>query len=142
MSIICERKRNVRLSYVELAIVLIALSVLSTQVVAKFTRATEESNTCDLVEGLQKMRTQLTLYRVLHGGNWPPSDSFESFKAAMTSTEGRPETFVRKIPINPCNGLNTIRFDGDPAGTNEAGWRFDTKTGSLQADNSDGYAAL
>lgn len=135
-------KEKSRLSYVELVTVMIALSAVSMQVVPKFTAASEDSRTCDLIEGLQKMRTQLTLYRVQHGGNWPPVDSFQSFEAAMTSAEGRPEPYVREIPINPCNGQNTVRFGGEPAGTNEAGWRFDTKTGSFQADNSDRYAVL
>ena len=135
-------KEKSRLSYVELAAVVIALSVVSIQIVPKFTAASEDSRTAELIEGLQRMRTQLTLYRAEHEHSWPPVDSFESFEAAMTSTEGRLEPYVREIPINPCNGQNTVRFDGEPAGTNEAGWRFDTKTGSFQADNSDRYAVL
>ncbi len=135
-------KEKSRLSYVELVVVVIALSVVSIQVVPKFTAASEDSNTRDLIEGLQKIRTQLTLYRVQHGGNWPPTDSFESFEAAMTNSEGRHEPYLREIPINPCNGLNTVRFDGEPAGANTAGWRFDTKTGLFQADNSPVYAGL
>ncbi len=135
-------KEKSRLSYVELVVVVIALSVVSIQVVPKFTAASEDSNTRDLIDGLQTMRTQLTRYRAQHGGNWPPTDSFESFEAAMASSEGRRKPYVEKTPTNPCNGLNTVRFDGEPAGTNKAGWRFDTETGLFQADNSDRCAAL
>lgn len=135
-------KEKSRLSYVELVVVVIALSVVSIQVVPKFTAASEDSNTHDLIDGLQTMRTQLTRYRAQHEGNWPPTDSFESFEAAMTSSEGRRKPYVEETPTNPCNGLNTVRFDGEPAGTNKAGWRFDTETGLFQADNSDKCAVL
>jgi hypothetical protein len=50
--------------------------------------------------------------------------------------------YVKKIPVNPFNNLNTVRFDGEPAGSNKAGWRLDTRTGLFQADNDAGYAAL
>ena len=135
-------KEKSRLSYVELVTVVIALSVVSIQVVPKFTAASEGSETAELIEGLQRMRTQLTLYRAEHEYAWPPTDSFESFEAALTSSEGRGEPYVSEIPTNPCNGLNTVRFDGEPAGANKAGWRFDTESGSFQADNSDRYAVL
>jgi hypothetical protein len=135
-------KQKSRLSYVELVTVAIALGVVSIQVVPKFTAASEATQTAELIEGLQRMRTQLTLYRAEHEHSWPPTDSFESFEAAMTSSEGRPEPYVREIPTNPCNGLNTVRFDGEPAGADKAGWRFDTESGSFQADDSRRYAVL
>ncbi len=135
-------KEKNRLSYVELVTVVIALSMVSIQVVPKLTAASEDSKTAELIEGLQRMRTQLTLYRAEHEHSWPPADSFESFEAAMTGNEGRREPYVSEIPMNPCNGLNTVRFDGEPAGANKAGWRFDTESGSFQADDSDRYAVL
>jgi hypothetical protein len=50
--------------------------------------------------------------------------------------------YIKKIPTNPFNDLNAVRFDGEPAGANKAGWRFDTESGLFQADNDAGYAAL
>ena len=135
-------KEKSRLSYVELVTVVIALSAISMQVVPKFTAASESSRTCELIEGLERMRIQITLYRAEHEGNWPPADSFESFEAAMTNAEGRLEPYVTEIPTNPCNGLNTVRFDGEPAGVDRAGWRFETKTGLFQADNCSRYSVL
>ena len=66
-------KEKSRLSYVELVVVVIALSVVSIQVVPKFSAASEDSNTRDLIDGLQTMRIQLTRYRAQHGGEWPPT---------------------------------------------------------------------
>jgi competence protein ComGC len=135
-------KEKSRLSYVELVTVVIALSVVSIQVVPKFTAASEASRTDELIQGLQQMRTQLKLYSAQHENRQPPTDSFESFEAAMTAGDRQREPYVKKIPVNPCNGLNTVRFDGEPAGANKAGWRFDTESGSFQADDSDRYAVL
>ncbi len=135
-------KEKSRLSYVELATVLIALSIVSMQVVPKFTQATEASRTDDLIQGLQEMRTGLRLYSAQHENCQPPTDSFESFKAAMTDTEGQREPYVERIPVNPCNGLNTVRFDGKPAGANRAGWRFDSESGLFQPDACPKHAVL
>lgn len=135
-------KEKSRLSYVELATVLVALSIVSMQVVPKFTQATEASRTDDLIQGLQEMRTQLKLYCAQHENHWPPTDSFENFEAAMTDTDGQREPYVNRIPVNPCNGLNTVRFDGKPAGANRAGWRFDAETGLFQADDCPKHAVL
>ena len=135
-------KEKSRLSYVELATVLVALSIVSMQVVPKLTQATEASRTDDLIQGLQEMRTGLRLYCAQHGNRRPPTDSFENFETAMTDTEGQSEPYVQMIPVNPCNGLNTVRFDRTPAGANRAGWRFDTETGSFQADDCPKHAVL
>ena len=136
------KEEKSRLSYVELATVLVALSVVSMQVVPKFTQATEESRTDELIQGLQQMRTQLRLYSAHNENRRPPTDSFESFEAALTDTDGQREPYLEKIPVNPYNGLNMVRFDGKPAGVNQAGWRFDTKSGVFQADNSEKHAVL
>ncbi len=135
-------KEKSRLSYVELATVLVALSIVSMQVVPKFTQATEASKTDELIRGLQHMRTQLRLYSVQHDNRQPPTNSFESFEAAMKSANQQGEPYVERIPVNPCNSLSTVRFDGEPAGTNEAGWRFDSESGLFQADNCPKHAVL
>ena len=43
--------------------------------------------------------------------------------------------YVQTFPTNPINGLNTVRIDGDDAGANANGWRFDSDTGLLEADD-------
>ena len=68
--------------------------------------------------------------------------ALESFETAMRSANQQGEPYVERIPVNPCNGLNTVRFDGEPAGTNEAGWRFDSESGLFQADDCPKHAVL
>jgi len=135
-------KEKTRLSYVELVIIASVLSVVTMTVVPKFIKASPESRTSDLIDGLQEMRSQLDLYRAQHENSLPPVDSFENFKTAMTTKIGQCGPYVEKVPVNPFNNLNTVRFDGEPAGAGKAGWRVDTETGLLQADNHAEYAGL
>jgi len=135
-------KKKTRLSYVEAVIIASVLSVVMMTVVPKFIGASPESKTSDLVDGLQQMRAQLDLYRAQHENSLPPVDSFESFKTAMTTKMGQCGPYVKKVPVNPFNNLNTVRFDGVPAGAGKAGWRVDTETGLFQADNDAAYAGL
>lgn len=130
------------MSYVEVIIITVVLSVVAMTVGPKFTKASAESKVSDLIEGLETMRIRLDLYRAQHEDSFPPSDSFESFEAAMTTKVGKYGRYVKKIPVNPFNNLNTVRFDGEAAGAGIAGWRFDTQSGVFQADNSPVYAGL
>ena len=133
---------KVRFSYVEVLVMAVILGVVARTIAPKFTKAGTETKVSELIDGLEVMRAQLDLYRVQHGDCLPPADSFESFEAAMTTKVGQYGPYVKKIPTNPFNDLNTVRFDGEPAGANKAGWRLDTEAGLFQADHDTGYAAL
>ena len=136
-------RENIRLPYTEVISIAVVLSVAAMSVVPRFTEATQESRTCELIDGLHQMRSQLDLYRVQHENCLPPFDSFDSFKTALTTKVGQYGPYVNEIPVNPFNNLNTVRFDdGEPAGADKAGWRIDTKTGLFQADDSAAHAAL
>ncbi len=135
------REKN-RLPYTEVISIAVVLSVAAMSVVPKFTEATQESRTCELIDGLHQMRSQLDLYRVQHENCLPPVNSFESFKTALAKKVGQYGPYVEEIPVNPFNNLNTVRFDGEPAGADKAGWRVDTKTGLFQTDDSTAHAAL
>ncbi len=133
-------KERVHLSYVEVIIIAAVLGVVSMRVVPKFTEASAESKIRGLIDGLQEMRAQLNLYRAHHGECLGDFDSFASFQAALTTKVGRYGPYVEQIPTNPFNNLNTVRFDGEPAGAGIASWRLDTESGLFQADNSAAHA--
>ncbi len=133
---------KVRFSYVEVLVMAVILGLVSRTIAPRFTEASAETKVSELIDGLEVMRAQLDLYRVQHGDCLPPADSFESFKTTMIKKAGQYGPYIKKIPTNPFNDLNTVRFDGEPAGANKAGWRLDTETGLFQADNDTGYAAL
>jgi len=129
-------------SFVEVVFIVVILSMVSLSTIPKFTQASQESQTSELIDGLHQMRSQLDLYRAQHDDCLPPVDSFKSFKTHMTTKIGKYGPYIDKIPVNPFNKLNTIRFDGEPAGIGKAGWRIDTKTGLFQTDDSIEHAPL
>ncbi len=135
-------KEKIRLSYYEIVIMAVVLGVVGRIAVPQFAEASVETKVSILVDGLEAMRAELDLYRVEHKDCLAPVDSFASFEAAMTSKVGQCGPYIKEIPTNPFNNLNTVRFDGEPAGSGEAGWRLDTKSGLFQADNDTEYAAL
>ncbi|GAG22708.1 unnamed protein product [marine sediment metagenome] len=135
-------KDKIHFSYLEVVIIVFVLGIAARTITPQFAKAGNEEKVSDLVEGLEVMRAQLDLYRLQHRNCLPPADSFSSFETAMTTKVGRYGPYVKKIPTNPFNNLDTVRFDGEPAGAGKAGWRFDTETGLFQADNNAVYAAL
>ena len=137
-----NENEQTRLSYTEFIIIAVVLGVVAVRVVPRFTEASPESRVGELIDGVQKMRIQLDLYRAQHNGSLPDVDSFAVFQTAMTTKVGRYGPYLRNIPANPFNNLNTVRFDGEPAGAGMAGWRLDTETGLFQADDSVAHAGL
>ncbi len=131
------------ISYIGVLIMAVVLGVAAKTITPQFAEGGSEiRKVSGLADGLEAMRIQLDLYRVQHECCLPPTDSFASFKTAMTTKVARYGPYIKKIPTNPFNNLNTVRFDGEPAGAGKAGWRLDTRTGLFQADNGTGYEAL
>jgi hypothetical protein len=135
-------RKNARWSYTEIVIITVVLGVFAIRVVPQVTEANPESRVGELIDGVQKMRIQLDLYRAQHCGCLPDVGSFEAFESAVTKKTGQNGPYVSKIPTNPFNSLNTVRFDGEPAGAGMAGWRLDTENGVFQADDSVSHAGL
>jgi general secretion pathway protein G len=135
-------KLNVRLSYLQVVVIAAALAILSRLTVPQSSQAGIEDKTAELIEALVQMRTGIDLYRAEHDGRLPSASCGNEFEKVLTHKVGRYGPYIKRIPDNPFNGLDTIRFDGEPAGANTAGWRLDTKAGVFQADNAPEYSAL
>jgi type II secretory pathway pseudopilin PulG len=129
-------------SFVQILITAIILGMVARSVGPLFTRAGSDRRVCSLINGLETMRNAIDLYRAHHKGELPPCGSFESFEAAITTKAGRYRPSLNGIPVNPFNGLNTVRFDGEPAGSGRAGWRLDTNSRCFQADSDTAHAGL
>ena len=126
----------------EILVVAVILCAAGIKVLPQLTEASNESKISTLVDGLEIMRAQLDLYRIEHENRLPVCDSFEDFESALTTGIDGRGPYLRKMPMNPFNNLNTVRFDGEPAGSGKAGWRLNTKAGVFQADNDVSYSKL
>lgn len=135
-------KVNISLSYLRVVVIALVLGFLAKIAGPESSQASIESNTTELIKALVQIRSSLDLYRAEHDGRLPSTSSSAEFEKAMTQRIDQYGPYMEEIPDNPFNGLDTVRFDGEPAGANIAGWRLDTQTGAFQADNDPAYAAF
>ena len=130
------------LSYLKIVVIAVVLGMMARTFGPQSGRAGVEDKTTRLIEMLVSMRTGIDIYRAEHEGKLPSTNSSEHFVNAMTQSDGHFGPYINDVPENPFNGLDEVRFDGEPAGANKAGWRLDTETGAFQADNGFGYSDL
>jgi general secretion pathway protein G len=136
---------------VEILVVVVLLGILAAIIVPHFTGAGNEARTSTLLTDLHRIRSQIELYKCQHNEQLPAAtgettDDFLRRITAKTDADGNVGNdfgpYLQTMPVNPFNGRSTIRIDGAAAGSNTDGWRFDTTTGTFQADDSAAHAAL
>ena len=118
---------------VEILIVVIILGILAAIVIPQFTQASSDARDSALTSNLQTLRSQLALYRVQHGDQFP-SATPATFVTQMTSktnvdgtTTGTPALgpYMQTIPNNPVTGVNTIaNGTAAPTGAATGGWYY------------------
>ena len=135
-------KTRAGLSYLRVVVMAAALCLLAKMTGPQSSKAKLETDTAQLIKALVEMRMSLDVYRAQHKGQLPAANDSGDFARALTGQVGQYGPYIRQIPVNPFNGFDRVRFDGEPAGANTAGWRLDTKTGVFQADNDSAYAGL
>lgn len=125
------------------------LGILGSIIIPNISGVGPGSRSSTLARNLRTMRSRIERYKRHHNGQLPAAtgEDFDSFLCRMTkktNADGRPGIesgpYLRRLPDNPFNGFRTVRIDGAAAGTNIAGWRFDTRTGAFQADDSPDHA--
>ena len=130
---------------VELLIIISVIGILAAIIVPMYSDAGLKARSSALQTDLQKVRTQIEVYKSQHNDNLPAfsgetSEDFEQRLTSKTDKNGLAGSdygpYLNKIPKNPYNNLNSVRIDGAAAGANTDGWRFDTYSGIFQADDS------
>lgn len=141
-------KHRAAFTVLELLVLIVLLSVLAV-VVPHISGANNETRSSALVDDLLKVRSKIELYRFHHGGQLPASggETAADFLRRMTKktdAKGDPGgefgPYMLGLPVNPFNDSGMVRIDGDAAGANTDGWRFDTTSGAFQADDSPEHA--
>ncbi len=65
------RNRKAGFTLVEILIVVVILGILAAIVIPQFSSASESAKASSLISQLQTVRSQLELFQVQHGGNYP-----------------------------------------------------------------------
>ena len=135
---------NLRLAFtlVEVLIVVVILGVLAAIVVPQFHNASAVSRESALGMDLQRIRTQLQIYKVQHGDTWPALATFADQLTQASNSQGEtapPGTpgyglgpYVRELPANPNTGTANVSATG--VGT--SAWYYDEATGDFRANDS------
>lgn len=135
----------------EILLLMLLLGILASIIVPNISGVGPGNRISTLARDLRRMRSEIERYRRQHNGQFPAaggesSDCFLRRMVKKTNADGDSGfecgPYLRRLPVNPFNDLKTVRIDGAVAGTNIAGWRFDTLTGAFQADDSPGHAML
>lgn len=142
---------------VEILIVVIILGILAAIVIPQFTQATQEARDNVLRETLRNLRTQINVYRAQHRDTSPgQGDLFVNQMTMATDEYGVTVDngadaadaiygpYLRKMPENPMNQLDTVEIDNGSgpdnlAGDDSHGWVFRPDDVAFVADSTDPY---
>ena len=90
------------------------------------------------------MRSQIEFYKIQHNGDLPGAAADVNFAQALTqktNAEGSLNPtgrgygpYMRNIPVNPFDDLDTVEIDG-VLGGGDHGWHFNSTTGKFHADD-------
>ena len=126
----------------EVFIVVLIMALIAAVSAPKFSQAKASNDLSRLIKNLEMIRQQIKLYQVQHEGLLPGQQkegeeiTEEEFVKALTQSDGVYGPYLKEIPANPFNGLNTVRIGsvtlGSAAG---AGWFFNSSNGDFRADD-------
>ncbi len=142
------RRRFTKVRILLAAAVLVILCIFAAIVIPQFSSASTESRG-QLFGDLQAVRSQIELYKIHHNGELPGTAAGVSFVQALTqrtnadgslNPAARYGPYMKKIPVNHYNGLDTVKIDG-VLGGGDHGWHFNTTTGKFHID-TDKHAGL
>ncbi len=139
------------ITVIEVVVIVVVLSVLASIIVPQFTLASSEARLTKLVSTLQKVRSQIELYRIQHNNLLPGQvvsggDIIEDDFITDLTTQGTDGCgpYLEEIPVNVFNDFNTVTFINDAAavaeGTEGTGWWLNAATGDFYACDSPTHA--
>jgi type II secretory pathway pseudopilin PulG len=158
---VCRRSSTVARAHcaftiVEVLIVVFALVILAAVVIPQFSRASQQSRQSSLKDVLQYFKTQIAVFKAQHQDvppGYPGADptsgpSIRAMASQLTEYSDvfcdlspRPGTafqfgpYVKEMPVNPVNGMNTVEMVGNnqsiPAPDGRTGWIYKPQTQEL-----------
>lgn len=137
-------------SLVELVIVVVIIGIIGAIAVPRFSSASEKALVAAVTADLQRVNKAIELYTVEHLGRHPGQmvDGSVSTNGSLVVRHllgnsddlgnlGKPGIFgpyLSAWPVNPINGADSVRVDGDKAPAGTHGWRYDSGLQLLESD--------
>ena len=115
---------------VEILIVVVILGILAAIVIPQFTRASESAQASSLASQLQTVRSQIELYQVQHGGQYP--DLSSNWGDMTSETDDGYGPYFQQAPRNP---LAPSGVDRDSIGSgDDVAWVWDGDANTIKAN--------
>lgn len=144
-----HRKRSA-FTLVEVLIVVVIMAILAATIIPQFSESTNDAKLSTSKFNLHTMRSQIELYKAHHNGLLPAATLIELTKSTdADGTQGTGAAFpygpyMREIPSNPFNNLNTVTAVAvDPPtaaqATGAGGWLYNATTGGIWIDDPTHY---
>ena len=125
---------------VEILIVVVILGILAAIVIPQFTSASESARASSLISQLQTIRSQLELYQVQHGGDYPSLAGGQNSTAWTAMTEEDSDgygPYLQQAPVNPFQDSSAVNesssSDGSVSAAEDKGWAYNSSTGTIKA---------
>lgn len=137
--------------------VVVTMAMMAAIAAPRLSSAGERSRQGALVATTEVYQRTIDFYTAEHADHSPAFESgvldndgalFIARLTTMTNESGGTTgatifgPYFRSAPINPMNGKTDVRIDGDPAGVNKAGWRFDSVKALIEPDDSSGIQII
>jgi len=150
-----ERRHHGRaFSLIEIVLVIAIVGVVSGIAIPRLTSTAEHSKQKSVVATARVYQRAIDHYAAehlgLHPANLPDgsvdTDGVTFVKRLLVNTNEQggftpPEIYgpyLRAAPVNPMNGLSSVRIDGAASGANTHGWRFDPANARIVPDDAKG----
>lgn len=142
-------------SLIELVIVVVIIGVVAAIAIPRMSSAASRASDAAIQADIAAFQRAIDLYAAEHANRSPAHDAdgnvntddgmFVSRLISKSSLEGDTGSgvfgpYLLAIPVNTFNNLDTVRIDGDPAGSDKMGWHFDSGSGVISPDDVRGYA--
>ena len=139
-------------SLIELVLVVLIIGTLATIAVPRLLNASDRSQRAARAADVATLQRAIDMYTAEHGERCPATadngvvstdgTNFAQRLTQHTLLNGRIDSsgtygpYLRDVPVNPLNGLSTVRVNGAAAGANTHGWRYDSSSRAIKPDDS------
>lgn len=144
-----RKPRCAGFTLIEVLIVVVIMAVLAATIVPQFAASSKDAKEGALRTNVTNMRKQIELFKHQHEGVWPTgANNLEQLTKTTNGagTVGSGAGFdlgpymQNGVPVNPFNGLATVKLDtaatGTPAADDSVGYIYRASTGEFWAANS------
>ena len=133
-------------SLIELVIVVVIIGIIGAIAIPRMSSAADNAAKNAVIADRSTLQRAIDLYTTEHEGVLPHvgAATIKVFYQRLVTKSDLDGTvnasgiygpYINGIPLNKINGLGTIRKDGVAAGANTHGWRYDSVSGTIEADH-------